>query len=202
VAQAGDVAIPEDARYIAWMNIALRTLLTVDDYLAWARTQSDPPRTELINGQIVPMSPERIAHNRAKGKVYLALTRAIATAGIKCEAFTDGLTVPIDQHTAYEPDALVRCGAPLPPDQMKVTDPIIIVEVKSPSTAHMDTSAKLIGYFKLPSVCHYLFVDPDAREITHHKRSASGSVEAATLMSGIIRLNPPGLTIEATDLFG
>jgi Uma2 family endonuclease len=85
---------------------------------------------------------------------------------------------------------------------MKVTDPIIIVEVKSPSTAHMDTSAKLIGYFKLPSVCHYLFVDPDAREITHHKRSASGSVEAATLMSGIIRLNPPGLTIEATDLFG
>jgi hypothetical protein len=34
------------------MNIALRTLLTVDDYLAWARTQSDPPRTELINGQI------------------------------------------------------------------------------------------------------------------------------------------------------
>jgi Uma2 family endonuclease len=53
------------------MNVALRTPLTVDDYLAWARTPSDPPRTELINGQIVPISPERVAHNRAKGKVYL-----------------------------------------------------------------------------------------------------------------------------------
>jgi Uma2 family endonuclease len=196
------MAISQAARYIAWMNIAVRAPLTVDQYLAWARTQSDPPRTELINGQIVPMSPERIAHNRAKGKVYLALTNAIATAGIKCEAFTDGLTVPIDQHTAYEPDALVRCGDPLSADQMKVTDPVIVVEVKSPSTAHMDTSAKLIGYFKLPSVCHYLFVDPDAREVTHHRRTANGIVEAATLTSGIIRLDPPGLTIEATDLFG
>jgi Uma2 family endonuclease len=196
------MAICEDTRYIAWMNIALRTPLTVDDYLAWARTQSDPPRTELINGQIVPMSPERLAHNRAKGKVYLALTRAIATAGIKGEVFTDGLTVPIDQHTAYEPDALVRCGDPLPPDQMKVPDPIIVVEVKSPSTAHMDTSAKLIGYFKLPSVCHYLFVDPDARTVIHHKRTADGTVAADTLTSGIIRLDPPGLTIEAAELFG
>ena len=54
---AGHVAINKVARYIAWMNIALRTLLTVDDYLAWARNQSDPPRSELINGQIVPISP-------------------------------------------------------------------------------------------------------------------------------------------------
>src|SRR5262245_48004426 len=196
------MVITEDARYIASMNIALRTPLTVDDYLAWARTQSDPPRTELINGQIVPMSPERVAHNRAKGKAYLTLTRAIATTGIMCEVFTDGLTVPIDQHTAYEPDALVRCGDPLPPNQMKVTDPVIVVEVKSPSTAHMDTSAKLIGYFKLPSVCHYLFVDPDARSVTHHRRTTSGAVAADTLTSGIIRLDPPGLTIEANDLFG
>lgn len=183
------------------MNVALRTPLTVDQYLAWARTQSDPPRTELINGQIVAMSPERVAHNRTKIKVLLALRQALLTAGVTGEAFIDGLTVPIDDHTAYEPDVLVRCGVPLPSDEMKVVDPVIIVEVKSPSTAH-DTSAKLIGYFRLPSVCHYLFVDPDARKVTHHRRSVSGTVEAGTLTSGIIRLDPPGLAIEATDPFG
>jgi Uma2 family endonuclease len=190
------------ARYIFSMNVALRTPLTVDQYLAWARTQSEAPRTELINGQIVAMSPERVAHNRTKIKVLLALRRALLTASVTGEAFIDGLTVPIDDHTAYEPDVLVRCGAPLPPDQMKVVDPVIIVEVKFPSTAHMDTSAKLIGYFKLPSVYHYLFVDPDARKVTHHRCLASGTVEADTLTSGIIRLDPPGLTVEATDLFG
>src|SRR5262249_39155136 len=108
----------------------------------------------------------------------------------------------IERHTAYEPDVLMRCGDPLPPDQMKVTDPVVIVEIKSPSTAHMDTSAKLIGYFKLPSVYHYLFVDPDAHRVTHHRRTTSGTVEADTLASGIIRLDRPGLTLEASDLFG
>jgi Uma2 family endonuclease len=45
---------------------------------------------------------------------------------------------------------------------------VIVVEVISPTSAHSDTSAKLIGYFKLPSVQHYLVIDPDARTVTHH----------------------------------
>jgi Uma2 family endonuclease len=184
------------------MNIALRTPLTVDQYLAWARAQSDPPRTELINGQIVPMSPERVAHNRTKIKVLLALRQALVTAGVVGEVFIDGLTVPIDEHTAYEPDVLVYCGTPLPPDQMKVTDPVVVVEVKSPSTAHMDTTAKLVGYFKLASVHHYLYVDPEARKVTHHARAAGGTIVAHTLASGPLRLDPPGLVVEASDLFG
>ena len=88
------------------MNIALRKAMTVDDYLAWAAVQSEAPRTELINGQIVAMSPEQLAHTRIKGSVYsVAIRRAIADAGIEAEALTDGATIPIDGHTAYEPDA-------------------------------------------------------------------------------------------------
>src|SRR5262245_43749212 len=196
------MATPNYASYITCMNVALRTPLTVDQYPAWARAQSDPPRTELINGQIVPMSSERVAHNRAKGKVYLSLIRAMAATGVRGEVFTDGLAVPIDEHTAYEPDALVRCGEPLPSDQMKVTDPAIVVEVKSPSTAHMDTSAKLVGYFKVASVHHYLYVDPDARKVTHHARAADGAIVAHMVASGPLRLDPPGLVVEAADLFG
>jgi hypothetical protein len=32
------MVIVKDARYVSWMNIALRATLTVDQYLAWART--------------------------------------------------------------------------------------------------------------------------------------------------------------------
>lgn len=196
------MAAAGDGGYISRMNIALRRALTVDEYLAWADAQSEPPRTELINGQIVPMAPERVAHNRTKIQVLLALRQALTTAGVAREVFTDGLTVPIDDHTAYEPDALVRCGTPLPPEQMKVSDPVIVVEVRSPTTAHMDTSAKLIGYFKLASVHHYLYLDPDARKLIHHERAADGTIAARALTSGTIRLDPPGLVVEASDLFG
>ena len=64
------------------MNIALRKALTVDDYLAWAETQAEAARTELISGQIVAMSPELVAHNRTKIKVLFALQRAIEAAKI------------------------------------------------------------------------------------------------------------------------
>jgi Uma2 family endonuclease len=184
------------------MNIALRRTMTVLDYLAWAETQGEGPRTELINGQIVAMSPERIAHNRAKIAALIALRNAMVTAGIEGEVFTDGVTIPIDDHTAYEPDASVRCGAPLPGTGMTASDPVIVVEVLSPTSVHSDTSAKLIGYFKLASMRHYLIIDPDARTVTHHRRGDDGGISAQTLAAGTLRLDPPGLTLEVAALFG
>ena len=183
------------------MNIALRKAMTVDDYLAWAAVQREAPRSELINGQIVFMSPEQLAHTRIKGSVYFAIRQAITAAAIEAEVLTHGATVPIDAHTGYEPDATVRLGAPLPGRGMKVPDPIIVVEVLSPTSVHMDTSAKLIGYFKLPSVHHYLIIDPDATAVAHHSRGANGTVSGHTVTSGTIRLDPPGLSIDVSEIF-
>lgn len=180
------------------MNIPLRRPLTVADYLGWADAQPRRQRTKLINGQIVPTPAERAAHNRVKGAVYLALVEAVKRAGVDCEALPDGMAVRIDDHTAYEPDAQVYCGTKLASSAMLVPAPVIVVEVLSPSTAHSDTSAKLIGYFKLPSVVHYLVLDPDTRSATHHKRSQ----EPVTLSAGPIDLDPPGISVFVENLFG
>jgi Uma2 family endonuclease len=184
------------------MNIPLRTMMTVDAFLAWAASQEELQRAELINGQIVMMASERLVHTRTKAAVYVALREALAKAAVIGEVFPDGPTVPIDSFTAYEPDAMVRCGEPLPGAGMIVADPVIVVEVISPSSAHSDTSAKLIGYFKLAGVRHYLVIDPDARSVTHHARAADGSVVARTLTTGALHLDPPGLVVEVAGLFG
>jgi Uma2 family endonuclease len=184
------------------MNVALRNVITVEQFLRRASSDGGLKRAELINGRVVALPPESVAHSEAKIAVFLALREAILAVRTNGEAFTNGLSVPIDDHTAYEPDALVRCGEPLPRDQMMVTDPIIVVEVRSPTTAHMDTSAKLIGYFKLPSVHHYLFIDPDARSVTHHSRAADGEILAQTLTSGMLSLDPPGIALAVAGMFG
>src|SRR3954451_18212623 len=49
------------------------------------------------------------------------------------EVFPDGMAVRIDSSTVHEPDVLVRRGPPLDDDSLVVTDPIILVEVVSPS---------------------------------------------------------------------
>lgn len=182
------------------MNIALLKVMTVEEYLGWGEAQAESRRTELINGQVVAMSPEQADHNRIKLATAVALRDAVKVADLTCEVFIDGMTVPIEPHTAYEPDVLVNCGSRIPPKQLTVPTPIIVVEVISPTSRHSDTSAKLIGYFKLPSIHHYLVIDPDTRSLTHHAR-ANETVTARMLSSGMLRLDPPGLAIAVADLF-
>jgi Uma2 family endonuclease len=178
------------------MNIALRHAMTVDEYLAWCESQSERVRAELINGQIVIMPAERLVHSLVKGNAFVALREAIKAAGLPCRAVPDGPGLRIDEHTVYEPDALVYCGpAPLP-HALLIPNPVIVVEVLSPTTRHSDTSAKLIGYFKLPSVAHYLVLDPDARTVTHHTRDGVPTL----LTTGALRLDPPGISIAIEDL--
>ncbi len=180
------------------MTIALRRPLTVEDFVVWASAQPERQRAELINGQILAMVPERVEHGEVKLAAAIALRAAVAYAGLDCHTLGDGITVRIDDHTAYEPDALVYCGARLPRGSMIVLAPVIIVEVLSPATAHTDTSAKLIGYFKLPSVMHYLVLDPEARSVTHHARDRVPDI----LTTGSLRLDPPGLDLTVEDLLG
>ena len=120
--------------------------MTVDEYLAWA--QGRPGRFELYAGVVYAMTPERAGHAQVKFAVQTALVAGIRRAGVPCHMLPDGMTVRIDQDTAHEPDALVYCGQALPASAVEVPNPVIVVEVLSPSTRHVDASAKLAGYFR------------------------------------------------------
>jgi len=171
--------------------------MTVDEFLAWA--EGRPGRHELVNGVVFAMSPERARHARTKFSVQDALKQAIRRAGVPCEMFPDGMTVRVDGRTAYEPDALVRCGPRLPGDAVEVPDPVVVVEVLSPSTGRVDAGAKLAGYFQVPSVAHYLIVDPDRRIVIHHRRG-DGLIETRIAGDGVLTLDPPGLVVAVEAL--
>ena len=173
-------------------------LMTVDEYLAWGEGREG--RFELRDGAVVSMSPERLAHLETKGGVFLALSDAIRQAKLPCQVLPDGATVRISDRTAFEPDALVRCGPRLSPSTLEFQDPVIVVEVLSPSTEAYDRGAKLEGYFSLRSVQHYLIVDADRRKIVHHKRGAGDVIETRILAAGPLRLDPPGFDLTVEDL--
>jgi Uma2 family endonuclease len=176
------------------------TEFTADAFIAWALEQPTG-RFELRNGVVVAMAPERVAHARAKLRAVNALAAAIAAAGLGCEALPDGMAVRVNDRTVYEPDALVRCGPPLPGAAVELDDPVVVVEVVSPSSRGIDRGAKLAGYFALPSVRHYLIVDLDQRLVIHHQRDAEGLIGVRILRDGPLTLDPPGLTIDVGDLF-
>ena len=173
--------------------------MTVDEYLAWAQDQ--PGRFELYAGVVYAMTPERAGHATVKFAVQTALREAIRRAGVACHMLPDGMTVRVDAHTAHEPDALIYCGGEISDSAVEVSNPVIVVEVLSPSTRQIDASAKLAGYFRISSVHHYLIVDPDQRLVIHHARSGLDTVMTRILHDGRIALDPPGIEVAVSDFY-
>jgi Uma2 family endonuclease len=183
----------------AIMTAVPKRRMTVDEYLAWAQEQ--PERYELRDGTIFAMSPEGAGHAEKKAAVHAVLLAGIRARGLACYALPDGMTVRIDEATAYEPDALVYCGSKLPPSAIEVPNPVVVVEVLSPSTRHIDLSAKLADYFRLPSVVHYLIVDPEKPRIVHHARAADDTILTRIVTDGSIKLDPPGIEFAMAEVY-
>ena len=174
--------------------------LDVEAYLA--RYAGAPGRRELVDGRVVEMAAERVRHTRAKALIWMELRRAVRAAGVPCEAFTDGITVRVDEHEASVPDALVNCGDPPDDDDLVAPNPVIVVEVVSPSSAGRDSVGKLDGYFRVPSVAHYLVVATDGRRVVHFERDASGAPRAAIVPpDATLALEPPGLELDVAAFF-
>ena len=136
-----------------------------------------------------------------KGAAYIALFTATKTAGLDCQVVPDTLGVQIDDESLFIPDVVVNCG-PQDRNANMASNPIIVVEVLSPSTTRFDTIEKLRGYFKVPSIRHYLMIDPDGAPILHYERNADGRIEVVLRSTGPFRLDPPGIDLKVEDLIG
>lgn len=178
------------------MSIQPKARMSVEEFLAWAEHQ--PDRFELFDGEVFAMAPQRVRHAEAKFAVRLALRGGIREAGLPCHMLPDGVTVRIDDATSFEPDALVYCGPRLDADAIAAPAPVIVVEVLSPSTGRIDTGQKLVGYFRVSSLMHYLIVDPVKRMMIHHKRGADGLIETRIAAGGTIDLTPPGFRLDVS----
>lgn len=175
-------------------------LVSRDAYRRWVAEQPDG-RFERIEGMVVAMAPERLLHADRKALVWLALYRAVLAGGLPCHVYPDGATVEVDD-SDFEPHAVLRCGAKLPDDAVAVPDPLIIVEVLSPATRAMDLNRKLVAYFRLPSLRHYLICWADRPQVIHHRRPATGdAIETRIITAGEITLDPPGLAISIAEIY-
>jgi Uma2 family endonuclease len=169
-------------------------------YREWVQTQPRC-RFERIDGVVVAMAPERRIHADRKALAWLALRRAIAAAGVSCHVYPDGITVSVGE-SDYEPDAVLRCGPPLPGDGVDVPDPLVVVEVLSPSTRGGDLVHKLVDYFKIPTMRHYLIIFADRPQLIHHRRAdETNGIDTQIVTRGDITLDPPGITITLDELY-
>jgi Uma2 family endonuclease len=122
-------------------------------------------KAELDNGVI------RVVRNMAGGsyrnsRIQMNIGAILWTAlkGSKCHVHGSDMAILIDDYSVRYPDLSVFCGKQDEAfDEIKAAnDPVMIVEILSPSTALLDQGLKLDEYRAIPSVQAVLLVDPKA----------------------------------------
>jgi Uma2 family endonuclease len=181
--------------------------MTADEFLAWIETlEPEEGKFELWDGEVVmrhgPGFEERSEHWEVKAAIYDALRDAIRRAGLPCFVAIDGPMVRLSPSKLARPDVLVYCGPKVPRGVQEVPNPLILVEVLSPSTRSRDMGIKLKGYFTLPSLHHYILIDPLRRLLVHHARGTGNAPETGLVTGPQLRLDPPGINVELTEVLG
>lgn len=187
------------------MTAIPRHRMTADEFLAWAEAQpKEAGRFELWDGEVIVkrlQQSEQARHWEAKFSIAAALKAAVKKSGLPCFAVPEGAGLKLSNSRVVEPDAMVYCGQRVAPDDLYVPNPIIVVEVLSPSTASFDHGLKLQEYFRLPSVQHYLIIDPKGPLVIHHSRGAGDALLTRIVSPPSLRLDPPGLDVDLSELF-
>ena len=181
------------------MNDQTPQCMTVEEYLPWAMARDG--RWELIDGRPVKMPSETLDQIDVKAFAWLALKEIVSESGLDLHAVSDGATVRIGKNNANEPDALVYAGARRPGRSLEVPDPIIVVEVVSPTSGKRDRTGKRQDYFSLPSVAHYLVVDPEEQTVLHFDRGNWQGEGRLLGMADTVGLTPPGLLLPVRRCF-
>jgi Uma2 family endonuclease len=182
------------------MATKAKTKLTVEQYLR--KYEGAEGKHELVEGEVITMASETARHVRAKKRVLIAFENAIRRKKLNCEAFADGMTVKVDRWTAREPDVSVQCGTLVDDDSLVLDNPMVVVEVVSPTSEFRDLYKKQIEYLSVVSIQHYLIVDQAKRLVIHNKREGKDEFFTRIVHGGTLELNPPGLKVKVADLLG
>ena len=143
---------------------ALLKPLTLDEFLAWERTQ--PVRYEFDGTQPVAMTGGTIAADRVARRLLRALERRLKPP---CEAFGEHVEVLTPAGRVRYPDVKVACGEFDPASDH--VDPVVVFEVLSPTTEMTDRRVKSAEYASMPSVMAYVLLAQDRPAATVLHRS-------------------------------
>ena len=145
---------------------------SVEEYLAIDRAAER--RSEYYDGEMFPV----IAASWEHGRVALNTARRLAERLDRhpCRAVNSTVRLRVSPTKFVYPDFMVVCGKPVFTDDKRetLTNPKVIVEILSPSTADYDYGGKFALYRSLPSFEEYLLIAQDEPRIEVFRKTPDG----------------------------
>ncbi|RYY08727.1 MAG: Uma2 family endonuclease, partial [Cytophagaceae bacterium] len=163
---------------------------TPEEYFA-LEAQSEV-RHEYFEGEVFAMAGASVAHNLIKGNLIASLRPGVRERG--CRLVDENVRLAVRETSFYTyPDIMVSCDSADRRESYAWRQPVLIVEILSPSTAEYDRTTKFENYQRMPSLRHYLLLSQAAWVVEWFRRDEAGQW-IYTLLTG------PDSTLEIPDM--
>ncbi len=160
-------------------------------------------RHEYLAGQIYAMAGGTPEHGTYCANVIALLAAQLES--MPCRVMTSDVRIRVaETGLCTYPDVSVVCGSADRDDRdaNAVANPVVLVEVLSPSTEEYDRGEKLDHYKRIPSLREVLFVAHDARRLEVHRREPDGSWSVADSTSiEAVRLDSIGCEVRVAAVY-
>jgi Uma2 family endonuclease len=160
------------------MSLPARHLnLSADDYLAIEARSN--VRHEFIGGQMFAMAGASDAHNVIAGNVFAILRMHLRGSG--CRAYIADMKAKIEKtEDFYYPDVMAT-GEKFAAKSVFKSQPFLIFEILSPSTASIDRREKLAAYRQIDNLREYVVIYQDKKRAELHRKDSRGNWQTAIL---------------------
>lgn len=178
---------------------AQRDTFTFEEYIE--REQRAATRSEFVDGHLYAMAGGSRHHNR----ITLNIASALLTAsrGTPCEVYSSDMRLVIRQpslEVSYYPDVFVSCQDEDVTDYR--TNPCLVIEVLSDSTARFDQTEKKLNHQRLETINTYLIVHQNLKRVEINRRNPDGQWVRSWLEgNGLIELECPNTTLTLDDIY-
>jgi len=178
------------------MNVALRRTMTLDDFLVWEAAQ--PERYEFDGLQPVAMNGGTVAHGVIRSN--LAVELASRLRGTSCRPYGPTLKILVAGRVRY-PDAFVACS-PIVNNATWLTEPVVVFEILSESTAIVDQTVKNAEYRATPSIQRYVMLSQESISANVYERSGDRWIGTlVTNLDAVLAMPELGIELPLAALY-
>ena len=172
---------------------------TVEEYFGLEKTSD--VRHEYVLGKLIPMPGESKNANKINFNCASKLHELLETR--RLEIFQHDVRLIVEAGRIYRYPGLVVAPEADDEDSHAVTQPVLIIEVVSESTASEDRGPKLREYCSLPTLQHYLIVAQDKMDVEMYSRQESGGwlLEFFLEENAVIKMRALSVNIPLKDIY-
>lgn len=184
------------------MSTQPKIRLTPEEYLRIERQARY--KSGYFDGEVYAMTGASRRHNLICGNLYASIHAQLRRR--PCEVYSSEMRVKVVQNGLYTyPDVVVVCGEPQFEDAHVDTllNPLILIEVLSPSTEGYDRGAKAQYFRQIPSLTEYLLISQDKPHVEHYVRQADHHwlLSETDRLEDVVTMAAIGCQLALADLY-